>query len=66
MNIDILHGTVVDPSNGPTRVRDIYIRNGKMTDGAAGKADRVIDAGGLTVMPGMVDAHCHLRDPGLE
>ena len=26
----------------------------------------VIDAKGRFVMPGMVDLHCHLRDPGLE
>jgi len=26
----------------------------------------VIDAAGLTVLPGLIDAHCHLRDPGLE
>lgn len=27
-------------------------------------ADRIIDAGGLTVLPGLVDLHVHLRDPG--
>ncbi|NMA65231.1 MAG: dihydroorotase, partial [Clostridiaceae bacterium] len=30
------------------------------------EAERVIDAKGLYVLPGLVDAHCHLRDPGYE
>ncbi|NLX63199.1 MAG: dihydroorotase [Clostridiaceae bacterium] len=30
------------------------------------KADKIIDADGLYVLPGLVDAHCHLRDPGYE
>lgn len=29
-------------------------------------ADRVVDAGGCYVMPGFIDLHVHLRDPGLE
>ncbi len=29
-------------------------------------ADEIIDAAGLWVMPGFVDLHCHLREPGQE
>ncbi|GIW74470.1 MAG: hypothetical protein KatS3mg103_0992 [Phycisphaerales bacterium] len=29
------------------------------------RADEVIDAGGLHLLPGVVDSHVHLRDPGL-
>ncbi|MBP7401576.1 MAG: dihydroorotase [Clostridia bacterium] len=64
MNIDILHGTVVDPAVGSSGVRDIWIRNGRIAASPEGQADRTLDAAGLIVMPGMVDAHCHLRDPG--
>ncbi|MDD3536593.1 MAG: dihydroorotase [Candidatus Cloacimonetes bacterium] len=32
----------------------------KITD----KADRIIDAKGMTVFPGFIDLHAHLRDPG--
>src|SRR6516225_1962793 len=31
---------------------------------AADTADRVIDAAGLHVLPGLIDSHVHLRDPG--
>ena len=30
----------------------------------ADRATEVIDAGGLIVLPGFIDLHCHLRDPG--
>ena len=32
----------------------------------ADAADKVIDAKGCFVMPGFIDLHVHLRDPGLE
>ncbi|MFT8326275.1 dihydroorotase [Gluconobacter oxydans] len=46
---------------------DIGVRNGKVASlsvGSADEADRVIDARGLHVLPGLIDAHVHLRDPG--
>lgn len=29
-------------------------------------ADQIIDCTGLMIMPGMIDMHCHLREPGFE
>lgn len=46
---------------------DVLIEGGVIVAlGAAGslRADHVIDAGGMFVMPGLVDAHVHVRDPG--
>ena len=48
---------------------DILIENGKIA--AIGEhltieAGRKINAENLWVFPGLVDAHCHLRDPGYE
>ncbi len=46
---------------------DIGVRNGKVASlsvGSADEAGRVIDARGLHVLPGLIDAHVHLRDPG--
>ncbi len=30
------------------------------------QADQVIDAAGCYVLPGMIDFHCHIREPGVE
>lgn len=47
-------------------VRDIYIRDGIIVEPFDGSFDYEVDASGLIVMPGFVDLHCHLRDPGQE
>ena len=68
MNIHIQNGRVVDPKNQVDRVTDIFIAEGKIV--AAGqqnfRADRVIDAAGLIVCPGLVDLSARLREPGYE
>lgn len=65
----IKNGLVVDPSQGLKAVRDILIEG--ETIAAVGEnltADgaEVIDAAGKIVMPGLVDMHVHLREPGQE
>ncbi len=58
-------GTVVDGSGLPMRLADVGIRDGMITDiGRLSGARRAIDADGLVVMPGIVDAHTHY-DPQL-
>lgn len=45
----------------------LYIDNGKFTESfEANTADRIIDLNGKIVFPGLVDMHCHLREPGFE
>ncbi len=69
MKILIKSGHAVDPSNGLNEITDILIINGKIKETGSGltvKADMVIEAEGLHVFPGLVDAHCHLREPGQE
>lgn len=65
MKTVIKNATVVSPADGLNGCLDILIENGKIA--AVGKnlsAENVIDAAGLTAVPGLVDMHVHLRDPG--
>ncbi len=69
MKLLIKNGRVVDPANNIDRVSDILVEAGKISrageDLKAG-AERIIDAAGKIVIPGIVDMHVHLRDPGRE
>lgn len=69
MRLAIRHGRIVDPSQKLDSVADILIDNGKVVEigsSLGGDGMRVIDAAGCLVLPGLVDMHCHLRDPGQE
>ena len=63
-------GRVIDPANGGDSVMDLLIRDGVIDalddPGAVAVPDEaaVIDANGLWVVPGLIDPHVHLRDPG--
>jgi dihydroorotase len=70
MKILIRNGHVVDPASGRDEQADIAIANGRiLTIGEVAtdfEADRVIDAAGLVVAPGLVDLAARLRVPGHE
>lgn len=62
-------GNVIDPANNISEKLDI-LTDGKVI-AAVGKDisapdAEVINAEGLTVVPGLVDIHVHFRDPGYE
>jgi len=66
-------GRVLDPDSGHDGIADVVIdRQGRIKEVAPGllsQADdkwQVIDATGKWVMPGLVDIHVHLREPGHE
>lgn len=68
-SILLKNGIVLDYASNTNEELDIKIENGKIAK--IGKnlelqADKVIDCKGLYIMPGMIDMHCHLREPGFE
>jgi dihydroorotase len=70
MKVLITNGRVVDPASGRDERADVAIAAGRILGiGAASPdfdADRVIDARGLVVAPGLVDLAARLREPGQE
>lgn len=69
MTILIKNGQIINPATGMDEVSDLWIEDGKVTaieKNIRKKADRQIDASGCYVMPGFIDMHVHLRDPGFE
>jgi dihydroorotase len=67
--ITITGGRVIDPAQGLDEVTDLTLQAGRVVGvGQASRADsdRVIDARGCIVCPGLIDPHVHLREPGQE
>jgi dihydroorotase len=65
MRLHIKNGRVVDPASGKEGAGEIFVSDG-MISNESGKADRVIDAKGLVVAPGLIDLSARLREPGYE
>jgi len=69
MKILIKAGRVIDPANKIDEVMDILVedtRIAKIAKSIEAEADQIIEAQGKIVMPGIVDMHVHLREPGRE
>jgi len=63
-------GRLVDPAAGRDETADLLVEKGKVskigTIPVGGGKAREIDAAGKWVLPGLVDLHVHLREPGYE
>lgn len=66
MILVIQGGHVIDPQAGINQIMDLYIEDGVFVTVPTGPADRRVEAAGKFVVPGLIDAHCHLREPGYE
>jgi dihydroorotase len=67
MAIRIRGGRIIDPSRSLDETGDIFIIGDTIVDGGPASSDwETIEASGLWVAPGLIDAHVHLREPGEE
>ncbi len=69
MKILIKNGRVIDPANGLDEICDILTQDSlisKVGRNIKEKADHLLDATDKIVIPGVVDMHVHLREPGRE
>jgi len=71
VKILIKGGRLIDPKNAIDGRYDV-LADGPVIEGISkniGKVDsrtKIVDASGLIVAPGLIDVHCHLREPGFE
>jgi len=66
MRLLVKGGRVVDPASGRDAVGDVAMDDGRIVDALPGKPERVLDARGLVVAPGLIDLAARLREPGYE
>jgi dihydroorotase len=71
MNILIKNGLIIDPANKIEKKLDLLVSNGKIAElrsPGSFSADgvHVVDVAGGIVVPGLIDMHVHLREPGFE
>lgn len=65
----IKNGRLLDPGTKKDGILDLLVEDGKILkvqEGIQETADEVIDAINCFVMPGLIDLHVHLREPGYE
>lgn len=68
MSLLIKNGRIIDPDTRLDEICNLYIDGDKIVKVEKNlemDAEKVIDASGCYVMPGLIDLHVHLRDPGL-
>lgn len=79
MKLLLTGGRIIDPSQNVDAHLDLMIENGKIVKigkgihkpehssrkSSAGEIT-MIDVGGMTIVPGLIDMHTHLREPGFE
>jgi dihydroorotase len=68
MNLLITNARVVDPSQELDATLDLLIEDGQIAriDKRIKANVETIDAKGLVAVPGLIDLHTHLREPGQE
>src|SRR5262252_9528598 len=72
MDICLRGGRVIDPARGMDAEADVLLQGGAVAKvgaglaGGVGAGARVLDVRGCWVVPGLIDLHTHLREPGQQ
>lgn len=69
MTVLLKNGKLIDYKTNTNDYFDIFIEAGiikEISKDINKVADNVIDCTNLFIIPGMIDVHCHLREPGFE
>lgn len=69
MKILLKNGRLIDYKTQTDDIKDVLIEDDKIAKIEANinsDADKIIDCTNLNIIPGMIDIHCHLREPGFE
>jgi dihydroorotase len=66
MQLLIKGGRVIDPASGRDQIGDVCVSEGRVVDSFKDRPQRIIDAKGLVVAPGLIDLSARLREPGYE
>lgn len=64
----IVGGRVIDPAQGMDRITNLLVERDRIAgyDVQSNGQDAILDARGKFVVPGLIDMHVHLREPGFE
>ena len=69
MRVLLKNGTLIDYKTNTFEKYDVLLENekiAKIEKDIQDEADKILDCTSLYIMPGMIDMHCHLREPGFE
>src|SRR5688572_16826712 len=68
MSLLLRGARLIDPAAGRDGLFDVRVEGGLVASvaesGGAGRAEREIDLRGRYLLPGLIDLHVHLREPG--
>jgi dihydroorotase len=66
MRLQIKDIKIVDPLQNRDSIGDIFVENGRIVSKFSGDGDKIVDGRGKIAVPGLIDIHSHLREPGEE
>jgi dihydroorotase len=66
MRLQIKNIRIIDPLQNKDFIGDIFVENGRIVPNFSGNVDKDIDGKGRIAVPGLIDVHSHLREPGQE